>query len=355
MAASKPKECDVFLNHHHPAFAMKKHASFQRFGILTGTLLLLGFFLPIIIDFGEGEMIFPNITFLAQDLFPLSVRLYLVLPLLGGIACLVALVPSNVYVRAGLYFFAGFAPWLLEYFMTSELLSYSAGLNRGFLSGAQFSVTSLILGFLMRFGLVGMFAAAFAGRANPKAKVAHYFAMVGSVMVLVAMVFPVQSAGGRWSVLLAMPFETLGLNPLFGIILLLLFGLLMAAAILGILWGIGHQKGVNNAKSMKWLLLIALVSTLVSLFVVIYLNFPPVDRVKIGAFELFVGYLKVLGMFLAPVFAKCLGFMELIAYSPDKPGPADGEVKLNPSPAFEAAEPGQELPFAHPDSPAEIV
>jgi hypothetical protein len=278
-------------------------------------------------------------------LFPFSVRLYLLLPLLGGVACLTALVPSNVYVRAGLYLFAGFAPWLMEYVMTSELLSYLAGLNGRGLSGASFSITSLIFGFLLRFGLLSMFAAAFAGRANPKSKLAHYFAIVGSVMVLVALMFPVQSEGDSWRILLLMPFETLATDGLAGSVLLVLMALLMAASMLGILWGVGHKKGTNNAKSMKWLLLITLTFTVITLFCVLYVRFPPIDRVRIGTLELLVGYIKILGIFLAPLFAQCLGAMELLAVSREGEGQVADEMKTSPSIVAEEVGSGAELPF----------
>lgn len=329
---------------------MQKHISFQRLGILTGSLLLLGFFLPISLDFSGGVIYFPNIQFLGQDLFPFSVRLYLLLPLLGGVACLIALVPSNSYVRAGLYFFAGFTPWVMEYVMTSELLSYLAGLNsRGF-DGASFSITSLISGFLLRFGLLGMFAAAFAGRANPKAKLAHYFAMVGSVMVIMALMFPTQSGGDSWRILILMPFEALGSDAVAGSVLMVLLALLLAATVLGILWGIGYKKGTNNAKSMKWLLLIALLFSVITLFCVLYVRFPPIDRVRIGILELLVGYIKVLGIFLAPLFAQCLGAMELLAMT--KEGEENQAPEVKSSPGIDAAEASSvaELPFDGRDS-----
>jgi hypothetical protein len=324
---------------------MQKHVSFQRLGLVTGIGLLLGFFLPIIIDLDEGEMFFPNILFLVNELFPFSVKLYLLLPLLGGIACLVALVPSNAYIRAGLYFFAGFAPWLLEYFMTAELLSYSSGMGMNFMSGSMFPSSSTIMGFLLRFGLVGMLAAAFAGRAIPQNKFAPYVAIVGSVMVLLAMVFPVQSADGHWSILLAIPFETLGSNAVFSALILILFALLMAAAFLGILWGIGHKKGVQNARSMKLILLITLVYMILAIFFFLFLQFADNGRFSIGTVELSVGYLKVLGMFLAPFLAKCLGLMELLAVSRVGEGNEAVEIKTSPNFAEDGIGQGAELPF----------
>ncbi len=293
--------------------------------------MLLGFFLPLSVNFSEGVIYFPNLQFLGQDLFPFSVRLYLLLPLLGGVTCLIALVPSNAYLRAGLYFFAGFTIWLMEYVVTYELLSYIAGPNGEWLGSARFSITSFVFAFLLRFGLLGMFAAAFAGRVNPKAKFAHYFAMVGSGMVILALMFPVQSEGDGWRILLLMPFETLGSDALAGSVGLVLLAMLLAATILGILWGIRYKKGANNAKSMQWLLLTSLTFMVVTLFLVLYLRLPPIEGTRIGTVELLVGYIKALGIFLAPSFAQTLGAMELLALSKAEERNDAPEVKSSPS------------------------
>jgi hypothetical protein len=334
---------------------MKRHASIQRFGLLTGILLLIGFFFPVIFGWEEGEMFFPNIMLLSQEIIPFSLKLYLVLPLFGGIACLVALAFKNHYVRAGLYIFSGFAPWLLEYWMTSEMLSMSSGMGGGLLGGGWMPAGSTIMNFLLSFGIIGMIAASFAGRVNPTSKVIPYFALAGSSMFLLGMLFPIEFTGDRMSVLLIIPFQSLAEAPLLALMFIVLEVLLVGAAVLGILWGIQHKKGVNHAFWMKTTLRIAMVYFVVAIFCVLLYQFSGRGRLDMGILVLSFIYLKALGMFIAPFFAKALGIMELLAFAKNSAPHKEPEIATNSDPVVDETIPATELPFEEGGNSAPIT
>jgi hypothetical protein len=66
-------------------------------------------------------------------------------------------------------------------------------------------------------------------------------------------------------------------------------------------------------------------------------------------------YLKALGMFIAPFFAKALGIMELLAFAKNSAPHKEPEIATNSDPVVDETIPATELPFEEGGNSAPIT
>lgn len=251
-------------------------------------------------------------------------------PFLSAILVFVALFLKKSGARGTLYLNAGFLP-LLFFVIFGQAAFFSSmiegmdgrGMDRvGNGSNNLADIMSmLILIFGYYGGLLMLVTSGLAGSVNKAGKIPAYFALVGGILMGMALVVPINGGEMGYTALLIAPFQVIDESPIFGILSLVFIWLHVVAVVAAILWGINFRKGTNLAISVKRLFAAAYLLSFASMVV-----FMAVSFLNMGNGVMLVGYVFIIVMKFAAMLvgfflAKSLGMAELIAY-PNENTPA---------------------------------
>jgi hypothetical protein len=325
----------------------QKYPSIQRFGLYTAILLILGVLFPILVPGHDGlELMFVNFYILDLPVVPFSAKLYVLFPLLGGILCIVALFLKNNIGRSILYLTVGFMPYFLALIITNDIWNMLDGFP-GSRGGFDMPSMSVQLSYLMPIGLMGLIVAAFVGSNDRENRVAPWLALGGGSLLFLMLIIPTRFGESNLgdTPIIWWPIKAMEEDFVTGFIILSFVVLIVAACLLGILWGAKHKTGLNHALRIKILLRIAFLELVVFGILLALVRMDSLDKLQILLVILF-GLLKVMGMFVAPFYAKCLGFMEIVTYIGAPPTRTIEGAELEPFNMVRIQDETKESPFS---------
>ena len=197
----------------------------RRHITVLGIVLIVGFLMPTCVPTGMGgtTLTFPNITGLGSDLLGVTAKLWLLYPLLAGIAAIVLAVTTLPPKRGVVLLAAGLIPIIVS-FADSDILASLQGEMMG-AAMTQAGVMSLLL----LLGSLGVYVGSRVRWYRPTLTYSYYIGMAGGIALILFCFVPMHG-----TMVVAVPFQAMKDSVIGGLGMLIAVGLLLTAAIVSL-------------------------------------------------------------------------------------------------------------------------
>lgn len=279
----------------------------------TAIIMFLAQFLPIAANrpFSNGyRIMIPMLEILKSSHFPLFSKFLTVLPLICAIAIFVARKLEDQGVRIGIYFAAGYLPFILSIINPVDI-GEATFLGRGLgpFGGPVLALMTVALGIIL------LTSAGIAGRVNRRKPLPAIFAGIAGGMLLLALFLPLPFGMDETIMLAQLPFKLFDLDAVVALAFVVPLLIWIFAAIAGIVWAVRHKAGINASKLILILLLIGTGG-----FLALGLLSLSFTRANMGGsifLSISTSMLYFAAVFGSSMLSKTLGIAELIS-KPEK-------------------------------------